>query len=99
MYNHENLIDMALSNGGKILSDDGKKVLINSKEWIDAWNFVRKQIFDDKTTKIESGGQGWEYWYRTIDDVMNGDAMSYTGSSGDKETLILQKFHHFHNQD
>ncbi|WP_010242718.1 ABC transporter substrate-binding protein [Peptoniphilus rhinitidis] len=91
MYNHENLIDMALSNGGKILSDDGKKVLINSREWIDAWNFVRKQIFDDKTTKIESGGQGWEYWYRTIDDVMNGDAMSYTGSSGDKGDLDFTK--------
>ncbi len=91
MYNHENLMDIALSNGGKILSDDGKKVLINSKEWVDSWNFVRQEIFDNKTTKIESGGQGWEYWYRTIDNVMNGDAMSYTGSSGDKGDLDFTK--------
>ncbi len=87
MWGNGNLTDLALSNGGKILSDDGKTVLINSKEWVDAWDFIRKQIHEDKTTMIESGGEGWEYWYRTIDDVMNGKAMSYTGSSGDKGDL------------
>lgn len=87
MYNAENLRDIAFSNGGKILSDDGKTVLVNSPEWVESWDFIRKQIFDNKTTKIESGGQGWEYWYRTIDNVMNGQAMGYTGSSGDKGDL------------
>lgn len=87
MWDEENLMDLALSAGGKILSDDGKQVLINSPEWVESWDFVRKQIFDDKTMKIESGGQGWEYWYRTIDNVLNGVAIGYTGSSGDKGDL------------
>ena len=87
MWNQENLIDLALSAGGKILSEDGKEVLINSPEWVESWDFVRKQIFEDKTMKIESGGQGWEYWYRTIDNVLNGVATGYTGSSGDKGDL------------
>ncbi|MNP39262.1 hypothetical protein D3C76_1328320 [compost metagenome] len=36
---------------------------------------------------IHSGGQGWEYWYKTIDDVMQGRAAGYTGSSGDQGDL------------
>lgn len=91
MWGPDNLSDIAYSNGGTVLSEDGKTVTINSPEWVEAWDFVRKQIFDDKTTKIESGGQGWEYWYRTIDNVMNGTAMSYTGSSGDKGDLDFTK--------
>lgn len=87
MWGPNNMVDFARSNGGQILSEDGTQVLINSPEWVDAWEFVRKQIHDDKTTKIESGGQGWEYWYRTIDNVMDGTAISYTGSSGDKGDL------------
>ncbi len=87
MWGPDNLIDIALSNGGTILSEDGKTVTINSPEWVESWDFVRKQIFEEKTAKIESGGQGWEYWYRTIDNVMNGKAMGYTGSSGDKGDL------------
>lgn len=87
MWGPNNMVDFARSNGGQILSEDGTKVTINTPEWVDAWEFVRKQIFEDKTTKIESGGQGWEYWYRTIDNVMDGTAVSYTGSSGDKGDL------------
>ena len=37
--------------------------------------------------KINSGGQGWEYWYKTIDDVLQGKAGGYTGSSGDQADL------------
>jgi multiple sugar transport system substrate-binding protein len=33
--------------------------------------------------RIHYGGQGWEYWYKTIDDVMQGRALGYTGSTGD----------------
>lgn len=87
MWGPDNLTDIALSNGGKILSDDGTEVLIDSPEWVEAWNFIREQVYDNKLAKIESGGEGWEYWYRTIDSVMNGQAMSYTGSSGDKGNL------------
>src|SRR5699024_5678628 len=32
-----------------------------------------------------------EYWYKTIDQVMNGSASSYTGSSGDKGDLDFDK--------
>ena len=36
---------------------------------------------------IHSGGQGWEYWYNTIDDVLQNTAGGYTGSSGDQADL------------
>lgn len=91
MWGADNLIDIALSNGGTILSDDGKKVTIDSKEWVDAWEMVRKAVFVDKTMKINSGGQGWEYWYKTIDNVMKGQSAGYTGSSGDKGDLDFTK--------
>ena len=87
MWGSGNLMDIALSNGGEILSEDGKEVLIDRPEWIEAWEFIRKQIHEEKTMKVNSGGQGWEYWYKTIDEVMNGSAASYTGSSGDKGNL------------
>lgn len=87
MWGPDNLMDIALSNGGKILSEDGKEVLIDRPEWVEAWEFIQKQIHDEKTMKINSGGQGWEYWYKTIDEVMNGSATGYTGSSGDKGNL------------
>lgn len=91
MWGPENLIDIARSNGGDIISQDGKTVTINSSEWVDSWEFVRQMIFEDKSTKINSGGQGWEYWYATIDNVMNGLSMGYTGSSGDKGDLDFTK--------
>lgn len=87
MWGNGNLIDMALSNGGKFLSEDGKTVLINSPEWVEAWEFARKQIHEEKAMGIITGGQGWEYWYKTIDHVMTGKAGSYTGSSGDRGDL------------
>ena len=90
MWGPDNLIDIALSNGGQILSEDGTEVLIDSDEWVEAWNFIREKIYDSKLAKIESGGEGWEYWYRTIDSVMNAQAMSYTGSSGDKGDLDFE---------
>lgn len=91
MWGPNNLNDIALSNGGRYLNEDKTKVLINSKEFVEAWEFIRKQIHQYKVTKINSGGQGWEYWYRTIDDVMKKNAMSYTGSSGDKGDLDFTK--------
>lgn len=87
MWGSGNLIDMALSNGGQFLSDDGKEVLINSPEWVEAWDFARMQIHEEKKMGIITGGQGWEYWYKTIDYVMTGKAGSYTGSSGDRGDL------------
>lgn len=87
MWGFENLRDIALSNGGQLISEDGKEVLINSPEWVEAWEFARKNIHDDQTMGLISGGQGWEYWYKTIDQVMNGNAGGYTGSSGDRGDL------------
>ncbi|WP_244834570.1 ABC transporter substrate-binding protein [Clostridium sp. BJN0001] len=91
MWGEDNLIDAALSNGGKILSDDGKQVLINSDEWVQSWNYFRKAIFEDKTMRIHSGGSGWEYWYATVDDAMNDKAAGYIGSSGDQGDLDFDK--------
>ena len=91
MWGKDNLIDASLSNGGKILSDDGKQVLINSEEWVESWDSFRKWIHEDKTMRIHSGGQGWEYWYATVDDAMKDKTAGYTGSSGDQGDLDFNK--------
>lgn len=87
MWGSGNMIDAALSKGGTILSEDGKQVMIDSKEWIETWDLFRKWIHEDKIMRIHSGGQGWEYWYKTIDDVMKNQSAGYTGSSGDQGDL------------
>ncbi|MGN2368587.1 ABC transporter substrate-binding protein [Clostridium cagae] len=91
MWGADNLIDASLSNGGSILSEDGSKVLINSPEWVEVWDNFRMWIHDDKIMKVNSSGQGWEYWYSTIDDVMQDRAGGYTGSSGDQGDLDFEK--------
>ena len=91
MYGVENLKDIAFSNGGKVLSDDGKTVLIDSDEWVESWEAIRKWIHDDQIMGIHSGGDGWEYWYKTIDDVMQDRAAGYIGSNGDQGDLDFDK--------
>lgn len=91
MWGEDNLIDMALSNGGAMLSDDNRTVLINSEPWIEAWEAVRKWIHEDDIMAIHYGGQGWEYWYDTMDDVLQDKAGGYTGSSGDQADLDFTK--------
>lgn len=90
MWGPGNLIDAALSRGAKYISEDGKEVLIDSKEWVESWEFFRKAIHEDEIMSIQHGGQGWEYWYKTIDDVMQGRAAGYTGSSGDQGDLDFE---------
>lgn len=87
MWNEDNLIDAAFSNGAKFFSEDGTTVTINSQEWVDAWESFGKWIHEDKIMRIHYGGQGWEYWYSTMDDAVNGLAAGYTGSSGDQADL------------
>lgn len=87
MWGSDNMIDAVLGKGGRILSDDGKTVTIDSPEWVETWELFRKWINEDKTMGIHFGGQGWEYWYKTIDDVMKNKAAGYTGSSGDQGDL------------
>ena len=83
---------MALSNGGAMLSDDNRTVLINSEPWIEAWEAVRKWIHEDDIMAIHYGGQGWEYWYDTMDDVLQDKTGGYTGSSGDRRTWISRRW-------
>ncbi|NLA53086.1 MAG: ABC transporter substrate-binding protein [Clostridiales bacterium] len=87
MWGYWNLMDIAYSNGGKLLSEDGTKVMVNTKEWVDAWELIRTAIHDEGIMRVHSTGQGWEYWYNTIDDVMQGRAAGYTGSAGDQGDL------------
>lgn len=91
MWGQHNMIDAAFSNGAKVISDDGKTVLIDSPEWVEVWDSFRKWIHDDQIMRIHYGGQGWEYWYKTIDDVMKDNALGYTGSSGDQGDLDFTK--------
>lgn len=87
MWGPDNLIDAVYSNGGTIFSEDGQTVTINSEEWVEVWEAFRTWIHEDETMAIHSGGQGWEYWYNTIDDVLLNVAGGYTGSSGDQADL------------
>ncbi|MDR1638371.1 MAG: ABC transporter substrate-binding protein [Clostridiales bacterium] len=91
MYGLVNLIDASLSNGAKLFSDDGTKVLVNSPEWVEVWEQFRVWIHDEKIMGIHYGGQGWEYWYKTIDDVIQDKAGGYTGSAGDQADLDFSK--------
>jgi multiple sugar transport system substrate-binding protein len=87
MWGEDNLIDFAFSNGAEIFSEDGKTVTINSDEWVQVWEDVRTWIHDDEIMSVHSGGQGWEYWYNTMDDAVDGTAGGYVGSSGDQADL------------
>ncbi len=87
MWGAWNLVDASLSNGAQLISDDGTTVMINSEEWVEVWESFRTWMHDDEIMKVNSGGQGWEYWYKTIDDVLLNKAGGYTGSSGDQADL------------
>lgn len=87
MWGADNMMDAVYGKGGRVISEDGKQVLVDSPEWIETWDMFRKWIHEDGIMRIHSGGQGWEYWYKTIDDVMKGSAAGYTGSSGDQGDL------------
>ena len=91
MWYTEHMIDYARSAGGEIVSSDGKTVTIDSAEWIYAWDTVRKLIHEEKVMDTVYGGNGWEWWYKTIDNVMNGRSAGYTGSSGDGGDLDFTK--------
>ncbi|WP_289137932.1 ABC transporter substrate-binding protein [uncultured Brevibacillus sp.] len=91
MWYAEHMIDYARSAGGDIVSADGKTVTIDSEEWVYAWDKIRKSIHEDKTMDTVYGGNGWEWWYKTIDNVMNGKSAGYTGSSGDGGDLDFSK--------
>lgn len=87
MYGTDCLNDIAYSNGGSILSEDQRTVTFNSDAYVEAWEAVRGWIHDEEIMGIHFGGEGWEYWYKTIDDVMQGRAGGYVGSSGDQGDL------------
>lgn len=81
------LMDMAYSNGASIVSEDEKTVTFNSDKFVEALETARQWINEEKIMGIHFGGDGWEYWYKTIDDVMQGRAGGYVGSSGDQGDL------------
>jgi multiple sugar transport system substrate-binding protein len=87
MWGSSNMMDIAYSNGARHLSDDRRTALLNTPEWVDSWEAVRRWLHDDQIFGVHYGGDGWEYWYKTIDDVMQGRAAGYVGSSGDQGDL------------
>ncbi|MGT2958939.1 ABC transporter substrate-binding protein [Streptococcus bovimastitidis] len=95
MWGQYNLIDASLSNDAEMFSKDGKTVTINDEKWVAVWEQFRAWIHDDKTMAVNSGGQGWEYWYKTIDDVLGNTAGGYVGSSGDQADLDFSKVQAF----
>ena len=87
MWGRFNMMDAVFSRGGQVLSDDGTEVMIDSEVWVDTWEKFRVWIHEEEIMGIHHSGVGWEYWYNTIDDVLEGNAAGYTGSSGDQGDL------------
>jgi multiple sugar transport system substrate-binding protein len=83
MWGYANMVDAVSSAGGKFLSEDGKTVLINDSTWVEVFEQFRVWLNEEKSMAIHSGGQGWEYWYKTMDDWVYGKSLGYTGSPGD----------------
>lgn len=83
MQGAENMVDAVFSAGGQVISDDGTQVLINDDIWVEVWDQFRSWIHDDEIMRVHYGGQGWEYWYKTMDDWVYGKSLGYTGSPGD----------------
>ncbi len=83
----EDLIDATINRGGRFVSEDGKTVLIAEAPWVETWDQFRKWINEDRIMRVHYGGEGWQYWYATIDDVLQGRAAGYIGSSGDHGDL------------
>lgn len=87
MWGIDNMIDAVRSKGVEVISEDGTKIMLTSPEWIETMECFRKWIHEEQIMRIHYGGQGWEYWYATIDDVMQNRAAGYTGSTGDMGDL------------
>ncbi len=83
MWGPDNIADIVSSNGGRFISEDGETVTINSPEWVEVLEAMRQWLHEDQIMRIHSGGQGWEYWYKTMDDWVYGKSLGYTGSPGD----------------
>lgn len=87
MYGADCLNEMAYSNGAAVLSEDKRTITFDSDAYVEALEAARVWINEEKIMGIHFGGDGWEYWYKTIDDVMQGRAGGYLGSSGDQGDL------------
>ncbi len=83
MYDTNHFMDIAKSAGGEVLSEDKKTATINAEPWIETWDAIRKWINEDHIMNINYGGEGWEFWYKTVDDVMQGRTAAYIGSTAD----------------
>lgn len=82
------ICDAVYSYGGSIYTDDTlRTVNFLDEKWVETFTAFKKWINEDKVMGIHYGGTGWEYWYKTIDDVMMGKAAGYTGSVADQGDL------------
>ena len=87
MWNTDNWVDAVQSAGGTFFTDkESRHVNFLSQEWIDVMTFF-SEAFQEGTMMMNHGGTGWEYWYKNIDDVLQGRAAGYTGSVGDMGDL------------
>jgi multiple sugar transport system substrate-binding protein len=84
----DNLADVALAAGADFVSADGKTALLNSPAFVETWEQIRAWIHDDQIFGFYPFNRdSWDYWYKTIDDVMQGRAAGYVGSAGDMGDL------------
>jgi len=83
----EDLINAAINRGGQFVSEDGTTILIAEAPWVQSWEQFRIWLNEEEIMRVHYGGEGWEYWYATIDDVLQGRAAAYMGSTGDHGDL------------
>ena len=82
-WGYENLLDAAISNGGRIYSEDGRTVTINTEEWIQVWEQFRIWLHEDRFLRVHAGGLDDEWLRYTEADLLEMTTGGFAGSSAD----------------
>ena len=87
MWGGYNWVDTVRGAGGAMFVDEEcKTVNFLAPEWVEVMTFF-SEAYKNGIMMMNHGGTGWEYWYKNIDDVVQGRAAGYTGSVGDMGDL------------
>ena len=73
--------------GGEWFNQDYTRATFGSPEGIKMFQFFYDLIHKYKVAYVHYGGSGWQYWYDTEGDMINGICAMYNGSTGDQGDL------------
>lgn len=91
MWHNDTWLECVMSMGGGRYTDSTmKEVGFLDGRWAEVMTQFQ-EWFQSGLMFTHSGGNGWEYWYKNIDEVMNGNACGYIGSPADMGDLDFTK--------